>query len=176
MQSKVSNDFNDFFDVSNVLKQQMFKMMGFCLHKDFSFLVKVTYRRINLDTHWNVSTEYAKIRDNTKLRQQMGKKGLPYDSSPFISSPVILSRSFRPLVISYPVISSPVISSPGHLVPWSFRPLLPHHLIQFHMCKIIQFPMCKIILKCGMLSLVTFITTWGLSFHYIQIIFTVTHV
>jgi hypothetical protein len=67
---------------------------------------------------------------------------LPYYSSPFISSPVILSRSFRPLVISYPV-----ISSPGHLVPWSFRPLLSHHPIQFHMCKLIQFQMCKIILK-----------------------------
>jgi hypothetical protein len=75
------------------------------------------------------------------------KIGLPYDSSPFISSPVISSRSFRPLVISSPVISSPVISSPGHLVPWSFRPLLSHQPIQFHMCKIIQFHMCKIILK-----------------------------
>jgi hypothetical protein len=67
---------------------------------------------------------------------------LPYDPSPFISSPVISSRSFRPLVISYPV-----ISSPGHLVPWSFCPLLSHHPIQFHMCTIIQFHMCKIILK-----------------------------
>jgi hypothetical protein len=67
---------------------------------------------------------------------------LPYDSSPFISSPVISSRSFRPLVIS-----SPIISSPGHLVPWSFRPLLSHHPNQFHMCKIIQFHMFKIILK-----------------------------
>jgi hypothetical protein len=80
--------------------------------------------------------------------------GLPYDSSPFISSPVISSRSFRPLVIS-----TPVISSPGHLVPWSFRPLLSHQPNQFHMCKIIQFHMINIILKCGMLSLVTFITT-----------------
>jgi hypothetical protein len=67
---------------------------------------------------------------------------LPYDSSPFISFPVISSRSFRPLVIS-----SPVISSPGHLVPWSFCPLLSHHPNQFHMCKIIQFHMFTIILK-----------------------------
>jgi hypothetical protein len=66
----------------------------------------------------------------------------PYDSSSVISSPFILSRLFRPLVISYPV-----ISSPGHLVLWSFRPLLSQHPIQFHMCKIIQFHMCKIILK-----------------------------
>jgi hypothetical protein len=87
---------------------------------------------------------------------------LPYDSSPFILSPVISSRSFRPLVISYPV-----ISSPGHLVPWSSRPLLSHHPIQFNMCKIIQFHMCKIILKMWYVALVTFITTWGLSFHYI---------
>jgi hypothetical protein len=68
---------------------------------------------------------------------------LPYTIRPLvISPPVISSRSFRPLVISYPV-----ISSPGHLVPWSFRPLLSHHPIQFHTCKIIQFHMCKIILK-----------------------------
>jgi hypothetical protein len=67
---------------------------------------------------------------------------LHYDSSPFISSPFILSRSFCTLVISYPV-----ISSPGHLVPWSFCPLLSQHPIQFHMYKIIQFRMCKIILK-----------------------------
>jgi hypothetical protein len=46
-----------------------------------------------------------------------------------------------------PVISSPGHFVPGHFVPWSFRPLLSHHPIQFHMCKIIQFHMCTIILK-----------------------------
>jgi hypothetical protein len=61
---------------------------------------------------------------------------------PFHFVPGHFVRSFRPLVISYPV-----ISSPGHLVPWSFRPLLSHHQIQFHNCKIIQFHMCQIILK-----------------------------
>jgi hypothetical protein len=79
---------------------------------------------------------------SAKVEQQTNTpfQRLPYDSSPFISSPVISSRSFRPLVIL-----SPVISSLGHLVPWSFRPLLSHHPIQFHMCKIIQFHICKII-------------------------------
>jgi hypothetical protein len=58
------------------------------------------------------------------VEHRPGIKRLPYDSSPFISSLVISSQSFRPLVILYPV-----ISSPGHLVPWSFCPLLSHHLI-----------------------------------------------
>jgi hypothetical protein len=37
-----------------------------------------------------------------------------------------------------PVILSHAHLVPGHFVPWSFRLLLSHHLLPFHMSKIIK--------------------------------------